>query len=408
MLWVLKSYYTLKISKIHKNIFLYSLVWKMIFTAALSYLFKYYFDYITDPQAVFAQAKKVADHIVLHPDKTIEMLFFDKAPNIDYSSQNRTFFLIKAVAILNFFTNSNYWLNSYWFSLICFLCTWQLAVVVHKHHRPVFPAYAISFLFVPSVVFWSSGLLKETLAFAALCVLVRQLILFLQGRISLWPALLAAYVLFKIKFYVLGAFLLVALPSVVVFLAQKKRALHFKTKAVLFLGSLAFIFLIFNTFSNFYFHATLPDLVYYNHVMMLESNNVDYVFSELKEGQMTSFYPYILEALWQGLFKPLPYDADSLLLAFAALENTLCLVLGCYLFYCIVLKKMSFSAWQLAVLLYVLMCAVCFGFSAPNWGTLARYKIVYSPFLYTILLWTVIQNATIKRIFARFNPFKLT
>ncbi len=58
--------------------------------------------------------------------------------------------------------------DSLYFSAISFFSSWFLVQKINRLFEGVQPAAILGFLFFPSVVFWSAGVIKESLAMAAL------------------------------------------------------------------------------------------------------------------------------------------------------------------------------------------------------------------------------------------------
>jgi hypothetical protein len=96
--------------------------------------------------------------------------------------------------------------------------------------------------------------------------------------------------------------------------------------------------------------------------------------------------PYgLLVVMLSGLFRPLPFDARSLLIAIAALENTILLVL--------VVRTMKYLRWSflsnpvvLWALTYSLLWAGAYGLVVmANFGAGMRYKLQVLPFIVLLL-----------------------
>jgi hypothetical protein len=395
---ILYVFYTKYIPKDQFNLFIVSLAFKLIATLVLAYIFLYHFKYITDPQVFQLESAKLINKCIEEP-KLIWGLFFENKPTdgINYTNQNRSFYFIKIITLLNPFTGNNYWINSLWLSLFCFLSVWYLLQKMVTHIVSFYLPTAFALLFVPTTVFWTSGLIKETICFGILCFLIANYIVFLSGKIkprSIIISIIASYVLYAIKFYYLGAFLLVAFSVyasklVSGYLPWKNYVL----KSAIFILTLVITSLIANALTIKIYTVGIPDLIYYNHVMFLETNTVNFNFEGLVEYDYVSFLPYLHKALLHGLFMPLPNYADSFFEWVEAIVNFSTLVL-CFISGFLVLKnRTDYSKKErqiLAfVLVYVLICALAIGFSTPNWGSLARYKVMYIPFLHGLLLYVV-------------------
>ena len=82
--------------------------------------------------------------------------------------QPRAMFLSKVTSLFCLLTADNYWMIALYFSAISFFSAWFLVQKINHLFEGVQPAAILSFLFFPSVVFWSAGVIKESLAMAAL------------------------------------------------------------------------------------------------------------------------------------------------------------------------------------------------------------------------------------------------
>ena len=380
------------------KLFITSIAFKIVATLALSYIFIHHFNYVTDPQTFQFESTKLNNKCIDEP-KLIWGLFFENKPidGINYTNQNRSFYFIKIIALLNIFTGNNYWINSFWLSLFCFLSVWYLLQKIIAHCADFYLPTAIALLFVPTTLFWTSGLLKETICFGILCFLIGNYIVFLSGKIKpkqIIISIIASYALYAIKFYYLGAFLLVA--SSVYSSKRISEYLQLKNyvlKSATFLSVLVSIALLANALTIKIYTVGILDLIYYNHVMFQETNSTNFKFQDLVEYDYCSFLPYIHKALAHGLFMPFPNLADSFFEWVEAIVNFSTLVV-CFISGFLVLKnRTDYSKKEgqiLAfVLLYVLISALAIGFSTPNWGSLARYKVMYFPFLHGLLLYVL-------------------
>jgi len=409
---ILYVFYRKYIPKDQFKLFITSLAFKIVATLVLSYIFLYYFNYVTDPQTFQFESTKLINKCIEEP-KLIWGLFFENKPidGINYTNQNRSYYFIKIIALLNLFTGSNYWINSFWLSLFCFLSVWYLLHKIATNYANFYFPSAIALLFVPTTVFWTSGVLKETICFGILCFLIANYIVFLSGKLKpklIIISIIASYVLYAIKFYYLGAFLLAAVSVY----SSKQISGYLKlknyfSKSAIFLSVLVSISLIANSLAIKIYTVGILDLIYYNHVMFRETNSTNFNFSGLIEYNYYSFLPYLHKALLHGLFMPLPTYADSFFEWVEAIVNFSTLVL-CFISGFLVLKnRADYSKKEGQILafvfVYVLISALAIGFSTPNWGSLARYKVMYFPFLHIVLLYVLSKTSLFDRLSSIFK-----
>ena len=132
-----------------------------------------------------------------------------------FAHQPRALFFTKIIATTKALSGGNYWIISAWLSSISFLGFWYF----YRQIGQVVPnwkwAVVIGFLFFPSSVFWSAGIMKGTLTNAALVYLSGVMLKIYYAEkprsYELLFAVLAGIILWFIKYYVLALFLPLAL-----------------------------------------------------------------------------------------------------------------------------------------------------------------------------------------------------
>jgi hypothetical protein len=87
-------------------------------------------------------------------------------------SAPRAVYFSKIVSIVSLVAGNNYWMVALYFSFFSFLGCWMLVRHLHRYFPGSTVPAVLAFLFIPSVVFWTSGIIKESLAFASLLILV--------------------------------------------------------------------------------------------------------------------------------------------------------------------------------------------------------------------------------------------
>lgn len=80
----------------------------------------------------------------------------------------RSIFFIKIISVACLLSLDNYWVCAGYFSLIAFISSWA----IHRKIISIIPdssdASIVAFLFFPSVIFWSSGLEKESITMSGI------------------------------------------------------------------------------------------------------------------------------------------------------------------------------------------------------------------------------------------------
>lgn len=313
---------------------------------------------------------------------------------LHYLQQERALLTAKIFSPFYVLTANNYWLTACYISLIAFA---SLFFLVHRlvGFRPVLKKAApLAFLFWPSFVFWTSGVLKESLAIICIAFIVASVLPYLLGKQEIivteaFIALLLFVPLFYIKYYYAGLLAPVLGCLLLSVWAGRSFDLRKSWTAVIFLLSLlAGGWLVTRLHPNMYAERFLAVWVENYYLMVNASAEGAYVSYHGLEASWASVFRHAPRAIITGLYEPLfRFDPTNFLQLAAAAENivllalTILALLGWGL-----QQRFQLSLLVVAVLLYVLLFALVMGIAAPNFGALIRYRISYQPFFTLIVL----------------------
>lgn len=322
-----------------------------------------------------------------------------------YANQPRALFFDKLVSVVAIFSYCNYWVASVYFSLLSFGGCWKLANCLSRRFPAHRAAVATAFLFYPSVVFWSAGILKESVALAAITLMVVQTLKLADqtySKRSLAIAVLllgvSGWMLWQLKYY----YAVVLIPSLLSALlvqrmAQQKPAL---LQAAIFLAAWLLGGLLLSLLHPLLELRQFTELLLYKHDTMVQLSDPNYVIHfQWLDGSIGKFLLNTPWALFSGLFRPLVGEGTTLLQWIAALENTALLVLaaGALLHWRQAKVLQTDRIWVIAALFYIIVLSIVLAFASPNFGSLARYRVAFLPFFVFLILagnpWVqVIQN----------------
>ncbi|TAF67485.1 MAG: hypothetical protein EAZ55_03985 [Cytophagales bacterium] len=347
-----------------------------------------------DTWLYYEQGSLLADVIYKSPLLYTQIVCFDTySPDVMLPwEQPRALFFVKLVSLFNLLTQNNYWLMSIYFSLFSAWAMWYFAnnwALLFPTHKMVIVA---SFLAIPSVIVWSSGLQKESLAWTFIGFWGAYSLRYASNKSNIYTlfgvSLVCSYGLWVLKFYYLIGILFFIFVFFVLLYGQKAtlqiRILMFfvlLSALVVEVFWLRFhtgwIYAIIDNHNSSY-HFSLPNtaIQYYKYT--------PYGFYALHP-HYSSWLPNIPLALFSGLFRPLPYEAYGTLALLASLENTL---LICYFVFWIFFAKKHVYHFplQFSLLAYCLLLATVLALASPNYGSLVRYKIVWLPLAWYGLL----------------------
>jgi hypothetical protein len=249
---------------------------------------------------------------------------------------------------------------------------------------------AVAFMFFPSVVFWSSGVIKESLGFASLLVIAGIFVKIVRDEKPRWweyvVAGVAVWLLWNLKYYWISVLLPVMGTSAIVHILNKRDV--FSLHQSLGLWLVIFVILCGGAsllHPNFHLARLFNVIVENNAAFSLTSGGHDLIQYDSLEPHLSSILKNAPLALMSGLFRPFPWEVDNVLKAEISLENFVLLFL---VVTALPQLKNFFKApnWvlTLSVVIYVIVLDTFLALSTPNLGTLSRYKVGLLPFLFFI------------------------
>jgi hypothetical protein len=388
-----------------RRYFFPALALKLAAGVVLGLLYTYHYTYGGDTFLFHREASAVADWARTHPILYRRFLWSDLLPDavtaaqVSTLSQPRALVMVKLVSMLHLFTGNSYWLSGAWLSLFSFWGLWRLAHCLAVSFPTTRTAVAVGFLFFPSVVFWTAGILKETVAagiigFAGAFLLRHwrtERVRFTWRGIGRGLGLVVGLgVLWQLKFYYCAVLVLCGAAGWLAHWVARRFSMETITSQVLLfeglLAGLAGVALLLPGLSP---DGLLAGLVG-NHDAHLRARIADaaLVYEGLQPtlGSVAAHAP---KALVIGLFQPFLWEAGGPLQAWVGIENGLLLVAS-VLALVARLRERTRSGPPVVLLLatlhYIGLLAVLLPLAAPNYGEISRYKVAFLPFFAYLVL----------------------
>ena len=285
------------------------------------------------------------------------------------------------------------------------------AIRLFKFFLHYFPHYkkeiAFATLFLPSVGFWSAGLLKDSICFGCVGFLTYSFLnIFILKRkyfYSILWMIIAGFLLFIIKPYIL----LALLPALMIWLfiefnkfVENKTLKRIMTFLLLIIGSAIGLFMV-----NYL--STDENLQQYRFDTIAESSEAQReIYEQFAEENSGSYYsvqssnPVILflNGIIATFFRPFPWEVNGLTALFSALEALLFLYLTFFLIIKIGVVQFFKNIFSNSVLMLCFIFSIVFaaaiGSTALNFGSLSRYKIPCLPF-FIIMVFVLFRQANL-------------
>ena len=305
-------------------------------------------------------------------------------------------------AIIGLFTMTTYMPTAVIFAALSFIGVWKMYVVFTKLYPRLTKHLAFAFLFIPSVIFWGSGFMKDTITLTCIGWVTHffYLVFFENKKIVLNSALALffIYIIFIIKSYIAMAFVPAVMLWGVGLLSYKIKdtRLIIFVRYFLYASAIAGIGLIGGKLQTEMFGEYNIESVGYKsfatreylYKVSLDTDGSGYTLGDM-DPTLMGMLQRAPEGINVTLFRPYLWEARKPIVMVSALESLL------YLIFTIVaivrnnpirmVQRILADETLQFCLIFTLIFAFAVGISTSNFGSLVRYKIPCLPF-YTAFL----------------------
>jgi len=423
LLFIVFGFYVISRTKyrddaLQNKIFVLGFLFKIFAGIGFAIIYDFYYARQGDSFYYFWNASYMGEMLFSNPSAYFRMLFDMVTPaNIHELSYNLTYFprfndtaiyaIHRYVSIFTILGLRNYYLTTICLSAFMFLLNWRSYLFFNELFPQYRKAIAVAILFIPSVVFWSSGIAKDTftLSFALLFVVYFYRLVF-QRRFRVFTILkllFCIYIILSLKPYIFYALL----TSGFVWLGFAH--LHKIKNTVIRVFVLPLIILVVGFVGLWALSAVMQfvggsyadfDAMLNKAVITQQDLKQDYYqgmsfdigdFDASIEGAL-SVTP---AAVIAGLFRPFIWESRSAVMLLSGLENLALLLLTLYVFIRIgfrrLFRELGENPFLIFCFVFSISMALGVGLSTSNFGALVRFKIPLIPFLAMALL-IIIQN----------------
>lgn len=388
-----------------KHYFIPGLLSKFFGAIVVGLVYQFYYAW-GDTFTYFREARIIWDIFINSPISALRIIFqdADSLNDLFYLTNNiwtfkstNNFALIRILSFINLLTFNTYSSTALLMACISFSGSWAFYSTLVKKYSTESKKLAFAILFIPSVIIWGSGILKDTITIGSLMWLSWALFNFIEFKrlrfSHVFVITLAFYTIASIKVYILICFL----PIVVIWYFTKKavniKYVKVKLVSIPFLISFALLFAYIGAkqassidekyaLENLANTAqiTAYDIAYYS-----GAGGSTYSLGEL-DGTWVSMLKLMPQAINVSLYRPYLWEVNNPLMFLSALESLAFTTLTIGLFFKKkVLKQIISHPFLLFCICFSFAFAFAVGVSTFNFGTLVRYKIPMMPF-YSIAL----------------------
>ncbi|SET45785.1 hypothetical protein [Hymenobacter actinosclerus] len=352
-------------------------------------------------------SRRMTEQLWQAPGQWLQMLpteeFHWRGAALVFHGFSNTLFLVKLLSVLNLASLGSAGLNALYLSVFSFIGSWELVRQLRRLWPEAVPLAGVgAFLLWPTVVYWSSGLTKESLLVGSGALVLAAALRLAYGppvgRAWAVAGLLAAALLhFKMRyFFAVVLFGVLAGLGLIRVMQQLGLARNRLVQVALLLGLLAGGAWAAGEVNTLFRPNKFTSQLQRNYTGLLRvSADRPHLRYPHLQPTTASAVRHAPLAAFNTLARPWPWEGDSVRYVAAGLENLLLLALLGVALVAVARGRAGQLpfALVLALLLYCLLLAALLGLTTPNLGTLSRYRITFLPFLLLLLL----QNDYVRR-----------
>ncbi|MGG9970605.1 hypothetical protein ACQ33O_02325 [Ferruginibacter sp. SUN002] len=333
--------------------------------------------------------------------------------NFRFAIPANTWLVCKFAAFLEFFCFRSMLVTTMLFANISFFCLWRFYKKINEIFPQIKKYSPWAIFYVPSLVLWGSGILKDTICISALSLLFVSIhqILFKKEKVLKWLiiGLYSGYLLAVIKSYILLSFGGSIMIWVLFSLVEKNKNVFAQlfAKALISIGILAIFAIGISQVGADIIKTEVEDVLIESTMTgkylkwVAEKNDGSAYDIGNVDATISSFVSTMPAALNVTFFRPYLWESRKPIMLFSALESTAVFILFLYVlfkariyrFFSMVIRN-SFITF---CFVYCVIFGTFVGISSFNFGTLVRYKIPCFPF-FLLMLFLILAECKKKKL----------
>lgn len=372
----------------------------------------------------YQEGKNMYQLILQNPDhlqwlfgkgKDFDESFLKTQYNVGYFKSEANFIVTKFVVLFSFITFGRYAAINVIFACIAFSGLWKLYLFFYEQYPHMHKKFAIAILYFPTLVFWSSGILKDTLCIASLGWVTYAVYEMLYRKKKILKNLIIfsafAWLLAIIKVYILISYV----PFFVLFIILKNMQgiksplFKYMLAPILIVGSMFCFTSVLNSYDDELGAYAVQDITksiqHLNGAFTAMNGNEtaesNFDLGVEFDGTFHGLIKLAPVAIFTTFFRPFIWESGKLSSLLASLESLILLFFTVYIIFKTGLRTLIKLVLSDALIMYCFFFSIVFalfvGASTLNFGTLVRYKIPCLPF-YTISLFLIYEKVKEKSI----------
>lgn len=362
--------------------------------------------YYTEGVNIYNLILKDSSHLkwIFLPGSEFDQSLLRNPLNQGYFRAENNYMVTRLVTVFSFFSLGKYLILNLVFSMVAYSGVWRLYRFFYEQYPHLHKQLAIAILYLPTFVFWSSGILKDSICISALGWLTYSLYELLYKKKNLITNFciiaLAGYMLSVLKVYILVSYL----PFFFLFLVLKNMSLLKSKFAKVFIvlglvfGSMVLFTKIMGTLTE-----SLGEYAVGGLSKSMEKKQQAYTIREanssfslgvdLSSGITMSKLALVAPAaIIATLYRPFLWESRNVSTLLSSFESLFIMFFTLYVLFKYGIKHFITTATKDPVVIYCISFSLLFalfvGATTSNFGSLVRYKIPCMPF-YVIAIFLI-------------------
>ncbi|MBX2933357.1 MAG: hypothetical protein KF825_03870 [Ferruginibacter sp.] len=366
--------------------------------------------YYTEGANIYHLILGNSDHLkwLYLPGSEFDQTLLRNSMNLGYFRAENNYMVTRIVAILSFVSFARYSIINLFFSLIAYTGIWRLYRFFYEQYPHLHKQLAIAILYLPTFVFWSSGILKDPLCISALGWITYAFYeAFVKKKNLLRNAVILfvfGYLLAILKIYILISYV----PFLILYLILrnvnmvKSRLLKWVLGPTLIFGSVLAGQRVMINFENELGGYTADQITTqvdktrssYRDDTKVGGGESTFSLGVEFDGTLISLIKMAPAAIIATFYRPFIWESRKISTLLSSLESMFIMFFTLYVLFKVGLFKTLKAIKNDPVILYSVLFSLLFGLfvgaTTPNFGSLVRYKIPCMPF-YVISLYLILD-----------------
>ena len=390
---------------------------KVIFTILLALMVEFVYGY-GDLWTYYKHALMLNNILIERPEFMLDLIFkaYTDLPievqvlfpnDYLYRFSDSTAWIPRIALPFTFLSFGSYWGAGFVFSSFAFIGSWKLFRMFYELFPHLKKQFAIAILFFPSVGFWCSGILKDSLGFGGITLFVYAIYMVFIKREKIFFYAIIAIFSITIVTIVKGYIIFSALPCAFIWIFLEVKSVVKKRQRKIFYAvsflTLPIIFGVcfFLIQGSFAANAYISDEVLTDIQMIQElyegiEGQGSFVSIGKFDGTLSSLGLMAPASIFIVLFRPFIWESSSFIMLLSALESMVLTYLTLMVFWkykfnlMAIIREIRKKPILIFCILFSLVFAVVVGISTSNFGTMSRYRVHGIPF-YLITLFLLLD-----------------